>query len=40
MITFTKTAGPNAVLTGLFFDPTATSAPATTATFLKADTTT
>ncbi len=40
LITITKLAGPNSVLSGLFFDPTPTPTPTTTATFLKQDTTT
>ena len=37
--TITRTAGPNAVLSGIFFDP-ATSPPTTSATYVKEDTTT
>ncbi len=39
LITFTRQAGTNAVLSGLFLDPTTTPAATPTAAFLKQDTT-
>jgi hypothetical protein len=40
VITFTCEAGPNAVVSGLFFDPPSSPPPPATASFVKADTTT
>ncbi len=40
LITITRTAGANAVLNGLFLDPTSSPPPTATATFLKQDATT
>ncbi len=40
VITITRTAGTNAVLSGLFLDPTPTQTPTATASFLKQDATT